>query len=558
MAENELTPPSAVLRPRRWFSWVWIPPIAAAAIVVWLGLRGLEERGALITITFNEAEGLEAGETKIRHKDVDIGTVEKVFLTRDMQHVMVQARMRRSVSEHLTDGSRFWIVRPRVGVGGITGLSTLVSGSYIEMYPGEGDSERNFVGLDEPPTLQPDAPGRTFTLHAANLGSITEGSPVSYRGVSVGEVEGFALDPASKQIAIYAFVRAPYENLVHPETRFWNSGGVDVSIDTKGLRFRAESFQQLLSGGVTFDTPDAVLDQPASGEGALFRLYANQSDSNHDPRGPTLVYRVVFPGVGGDIGPGSAVILQGVEVGEVTDARLQYDDAAQMPRLLVTLQIDPDSIEIIHNRDQSHAAPVDALRSRIEKLVTRGLRAQLTTASFITGSKVIALDIVPGAPQAGIRQVDGFAELPSVPASDLSGTLASLNHLLRNFDTATAGPELGHAIKELDRTLSNLDQLTHDVTPEIKPLLASLRETADATQRTLQTATDMLGSRDSSGGDLSRLIRELTDAARSLRGLTDYLDRHPESLIRGRKADASGKADAPQNMPQDMHKGDAP
>jgi paraquat-inducible protein B len=548
MPENDPTPShDAVLRPRHWFSWVWIAPLAAIAIVSWLAIRGLEERGPLITIAFSDAEGLQAGETMVRHKDVDIGTVERVYLTRDMQHVIVEARMRRSVTDHLTEGSRFWIVRPRVGLGGISGLSTLVSGSYIEMYPGEGPEERNFVGLDEPPTLQPDAPGRSFTLHAANLGSIAEGSPVSYRGVPVGEVEGFALDPTSKQIEIYAFVRTPYEHLVHPESRFWNSGGVDVSIDTKGLRFRAESWQQLLSGGVTFDTPDSVMDQPPSNEASVFRLYANQADAYSDPRGPTLVYRVLFPGTGGDIGPGSAVLLQGVQVGEVIDSKLQYDDALDRLQLLVTLQIDPTDVEITHRTDQARtgkahndnagATSTDNLRIRIDKLVARGLRAQLSTANLLTGSKAISLDLVPGAPSARIQQVDGYAQLPSIPATDLSATLASLNHVLHNIDTATAGPELGHAIKELDRTLSNLDQVTHEVTPELKPLLASLRETADAAQRTLQSANDLLGNRSSSGADLSQLIRELTDTARSVRALTDYLERHPESLIRGHKGD---------------------
>jgi paraquat-inducible protein B len=529
--------PSALLRPRRWFSWVWIAPLSAAAIVIWLSIRGLEDRGPLITISFTEAEGLQPGETKIKHKDVELGTVETVFLTRDMSRVMVQARMRRSVSEHLNEGSRFWIVRPRVGIGGISGLSTLVSGAYIEMYPGNGAEERNFVGLDEPPNLQPDAPGHSFTLRAADLGQVIEGSPVDYRGVPVGEVEGFALDPSSKQIEIYAFVRAPYEHLVHPETRFWNSGGVDVSIGPQGLRFRAESWQQLLSGGVSFDTPDTALDGTPSAEGSVFRLYANQGDAYDDPRGPTVVYRALFRGASGSLGPGSAVELQGVEVGQVISAQLQYDDLTQSPQLLTTLQIDPSRIQIVHQRGDSNASPTDALRARIAKLVTGGLRAQLTTASFITGNKVVSLDIVKDAAPARIALVDGLPQLPSVSGSDLTQILDNVKRVLHHLDAATEGPELGHAIKELDRTLSNLDQLTHELQPQIQPLLESLRETADATQNTLQAAGRMLGDRASSSGDLAHLIRELTDAARSLRALTDYLDRHPESLIRGRQAD---------------------
>jgi paraquat-inducible protein B len=526
---------NALLRPRRMFSWVWIAPLAAAAIVIWLAIRGLEDRGPVITISFTEAEGLQAGETRIRHKDVDIGTVESVFLTRDMSRVMVQARMHRSVTGHLTEGARFWIVAPHVGIGGISGLSTLVSGAYIEMYPGEGPPERNFVGLDQPPTLQPDEPGHSFTLRAADLGQIVEGSPVSYRGLPVGEIEGFALDPSSRQIEIYAFVRAPYEHLVHPESRFWNSGGVDVSLGPQGLRFRAESWQQLLSGGVSFDTPDLVLEQRPSSEGSVFRLYNNQSDAYRDPRGPTVVYRALFEGSAGNLGPGSAVELQGVEVGQVVDSRLQYDDSEQSTRLLVTLQIDPSRVEIIHRRGDTAVAPTAALRTRIEKLVARGLRAEVMTANFLTGNQVVSLDVAKDAPPARIREMDGYLLLPTMSGSDVTQILTSLRRVLRNIDSATSGPELAHAIKELDRALSNLDQLTHDVQPQIKPLLQSLHDTADAAQRTLEAADKMLGGRASSSADLSRLIRELTDAARSIRALTDYLDRHPESLIRGRK-----------------------
>ncbi|HWW21229.1 MAG TPA: MlaD family protein [Steroidobacteraceae bacterium] len=537
MADNDQNVSNAILRPRRWFSWVWVAPLGAAAIVIGLAIRGLEDRGPLVTISFTEAEGLQPGETKIRHKDVELGTVERVYLTRDMSRVMVEARMRRSVTEHLNEGSRFWIVRPRVGIGGISGLSTLVSGAYIEMYPGDGPSERNFVGLDEPPTLQPDAPGHSFTLRAADLGQVVEGSPVDYRGVPVGEVEGFALDPSSKQIEIYAFVRAPYEHLVHPETRFWNSGGVDVSIGPQGLRFRAESWQQLLSGGVSFDTPDTALEGTPSPEGSVFRLYANQSDAYEDPRGPTVVYRAIFRGASGNLGPGSAVELQGVEVGQVISAQLQYDDISGLPQVLTTLQVDPGRIQIVHPQGDSHATATDALRARIAKLVTHGLRAELITASFITGNKVVSLDIHKDAPAAKIELVDGLPQLPSVSGSDLTQILANVKSVLHHIDAATEGPELGHAIRELDRTLTNLDQLTHEVQPQIQPLLQSLHDTAEATQRTLQSADRMLGGRASSNGDLGHLLRELTDAARSLRALTDYIDRHPESLIRGRQGE---------------------
>jgi paraquat-inducible protein B len=543
MSDTGQAPPNATLLPRRWFAWVWIVPAVAAAIVIGLAVRGLVDRGPLITISFTDAEGLQAGETRIRHKDVDLGTVESVFLTSDMSRVVVRARMRRSAVAHLTAATRFWIVRPRVGFGGISGLSTLVSGSYIEMYPGEGEPERSFVGLDEPPAIIPDTPGRSFTLHANDLGSLVSGSQISYRGVPVGEVEGFALDRQHHQIEIYAFIRSPHEGLIHAESRFWNSGGVDVSVGVTGLRFRASSWQQLVSGGISFDTPDAALANPSSDAGAVFRLYDNQDDAQQDPRGPTLLYRVNFTGTAaGAVGPGTTVQMLGATIGQVTEAHLQYDDQAQLMLTRVTLQIDPSRIEIVHRRTTAAAETAAAdltagFRARLAILVTHGLRAQVTTANFLTGIKVISLDMVRDAPPARIEQVDGYAQLPSGSSTDIADILAGVKSVMYHIDSVTAGPELGHAIKELDRTFTNLDRITADVQPQIKPLIDSLRETADAAQQALQAARHMLGSSASSGTDLPRLIRELTEAARSIRALTDYLDQHPEALIRGRKGD---------------------
>jgi paraquat-inducible protein B len=533
-------------RRRRWFSLVWVVPLLAVAVVAGLAIRAFADRGPLITISFSDAEGIEPGDTKIRHKDVDLGTVESLYLNPDMSRVFVRARMRRSVTTHLTSDTRFWIVRPRVGIGGISGLSTLVSGSYIEMYPGSANTpaQRSFVGLDDPPALAPDMPGRSFVLHTNDLGSLTAGSPLNYRGIPVGEVEGYQLDASGKQINVYAFVRSPFEKYITSQTRFWNSGGIDLAVGVQGLRFRASSWQQLISGGVSFDTPDNALNATESPAGTAFRLYESQYDAQRDPHDATLLYRVSFPGGVGEIGPGTSVQLQGADIGQITESHLQYDDESESIVTRAIVQIDPSHIEIVHRRSArepgSGTDPVGALGARIEKLVAKGLRAHLVSANFLTNSKVVSLDIVPEAPPAHIRQVDGMAELPSTATTDIATILASVQSILKHVDKATAGPALGHAITELDRTLTHLDQVTGEIEPQIKPIMQSLRDTAEAAQRTLQSANNVLGTSAASGADLPRLIRELTDSARSLRDLADYLGRHPESLLRGRKGEAKG------------------
>ncbi len=550
------TPEDSAQRPqahsrRRLFSWIWIVPLLAIGIVLWLAIMAVLERGPLITIIFSDAEGITAGDTKIRHKDVDLGTVESIRLNDEMSRVLVRARMRRSVEPHLTDGARFWIVRPRVGVEGISGLSTLVSGSYIEMYPGttagaDNKPQRTFEGLDNPPVMTPDTPGRSFALLTDDLGSLVAGSPISYRGMPVGEIEGYQLDPAGKQITVFAFVHAPYDKYVTAQSRFWNSGGIDLAVGVQGLRFRASSWQQLISGGVSFDTPDESLGGPEPAAGTTYKLYGNQYDSQREPRVPTLVYRVTLPGGGGGIGAGADVQLEGAGVGQVTSSRLQYDDAHAAFVTRVEFEIDPSRIEILPGTARSGGkadTPVAALSRRIELLVARGMRVNLVSANFLTGAKVLSLDMMPKAKPARISFENGVAELPVGTSSDLSELLSSAQGVLHDVDAWVTSPELHHAMQEFDATLTHLDRLASDLQPQLGPLVSQLRQAAAAAEHTLNSANDLLGGQAANGAELSHLIRELTDSARSLRDLADYLQRHPESLIRGRTAES--QADKP-------------
>lgn len=520
------------------FSWVWLFPIGAAAIVIWLAWRNLSDRGPAITISFRSVDGLQAGQTKIQHRNVDLGTVESLELTPDMTHVIVHARMTRQASDHLTENTRFAIIAPHVGVGGISGLSTIVSGSYIEMYPGKpGESKRDFVGLDEPPVLPPDSRGRSFTLLANDLGSLTRGSPISYKGITIGEVEDYALRPGNKGVTVTAFIRSPHEDLVHPETRFWNAGGVDLTLGSQGLRIRANSWEQLLSGGIAFETPDAVLQKPPSAEGSVFGLYDNRRAADRAPLGPTLVYVADFTGNQRGLDTGTAVELQGIEVGEVTEAHLAYDDRAHTLVTRTTFYVDPERVEILNMPRAADSNQHDAVQQWIEKLVGDGMRAQVSSASFLTGMKLIGLEMVPDAPRAHLERDGEVIKMPSSSSGDLTAILQNLQNVLKNIDRATAGPQLGHALQSLDDTLTRLDKVTHDLEPDIKSLVKSLRDTADSAQSTLNTIQGLAGNTAPSGTDLPRMMRELTEAARSVRGLADYLDRHPEALIRGRKGD---------------------
>jgi paraquat-inducible protein B len=528
----------ARVQKRRWFAWVWVVPIVAAGIVVWLAWRALVDRGPEITIEFKAAEGLIAGQTKVQHRDVDVGSVESVEITPDMLRVVVRARMTRQAAPFLNENTRFYVVAPHVGVGGISGLSTIVSGSYIEMVPGrDGKELRKFVALDEPPILPPDAQGRFFTLESTDLGSLTRGSPISYHGVSVGEVEGYLLADNGSHVTVTAFVRSPWDNLVHPETRFWNAGGVDVTLGAQGIRVRANSWQQLLSGGIAFETSTDVLSKQPSAADSDFQLYDNRQSALRAPRGPELVYVADFNGNQRGVEPGISVELDGDEVGEVKESHLRYDERQHTLVTRVTFSVDPERVKIEGMPNASGSDPRDRAGDWLKTLVSRGMRAQVASASFLTGQKLVALDMAPNAPPAHIEQVGQQLEFPATSSGDLTEILQSVRGVLKNLDRATSGPQLGHALKSLDNTLTRLDGFTRDVEPDIKSLVQSLRDTADSAQGTLTAVQGMVGSNanNPANTDLPKLMRELEDAARSVRVLADYLDRHPESLLRGRK-----------------------
>ena len=555
--------PEAQAVPRR-LSVIWLAPAFALAVVAYLAWHTLAQRGPAITIRFASADGLTAGESEIRHKGVRVGTVESFELSADLSEVIVHARMTREVTAHLTRTTRFWIVTPHVGTSGITGLNTLVSGAYIEMYPGDGEAQRDFVGLEDPPLLQPDTAGRAFTLTEDELGAIGPGTPVTYRGVQVGQVEGYALDGNGRHVNIYAFVRAPYDALIHDDTRFWDASAIDVSAGPTGIRVRLNSLQQLVTGAIGFDTPvpgDALPTTPAAGAAAspepahtqstltksapaaapeaapdkVFALYDSQAIALRAHSGPRLTYALRFDESAVGLQAGTAVTLRGEQVGEVTQAQLVYDAATGTLFESATMSIDPGVVQVIGAPHDSAADQLAAVRDGLAHLVARGLRAQLVTASFLTGQKVIGMDIVRDAPAATLRTDQDTPQFPTTHAADVDAILQSLQSTLHHIDAATAGPALGNAIKNLDATLGHLEQITRDVQPQMQPLITSLKATADAAQVAAQAASGTLGPDGALATQLPGLLQQVSEAARSMRELADFLQRHPEALLRGRR-----------------------
>jgi paraquat-inducible protein B len=547
---RDATLPTAALKRRR-FSPIWLVPAVAAVLAGWLGWKTLIERGPRITVSFESADGIEAGRTRIMHRNVALGMVESVDFSDDLSHVVVRARMNRTASSHLTDGTRFWVVRPRLSVAGVSALNTLVSGAYIEMEPGPGEPVREFVGLEGPPLLHSTAPGRRFTLLADRLASLSQGSPVYFRGVQVGEVEGSDLARDSKSVEVHVFIHAPHEKLVHDVTRFWNASGLQLSASATGFHISTESLESLVAGGIIFDTSAPTASNEASADGTTFKLYPDAISAQNDPYGARLSYVLQFEGSVRGLTIDAPVELAGIRIGRVSDIRLSSMAEDGTVRMPVTVEIEPDRLGVPGNTPGEDMQKVTD--TMLETMVSHGLRAQIKTGSLLTGQRLVSLDFVPDAPRAALIHGAGNEELPTTASNDLDQLTRSANQLLTKLaalplaevvealrgtvesaNRLVSSPEMTRSLHSLDRALANTDRLTHDADAQLGPLLRSLRESAQHADIALASADDMMRA----GADLPKAIKELGNAARSMRILSDYLEQHPEALLRGKAGSA--------------------
>ena len=261
-------PEAAAVAPKRWpISLVWLIPLIVALIGAWLAAQAILERGPTITIRFKSAEGLEAGKTRIKYKSVDIGEVKSIGLSEDRSTVIVTAQLAKQAEKFLVEDTRFWIVRPRIAGGSVSGLTTLLSGSYIGVDVGKSQTDKNdFVGLETPPVVTRDLPGRQFVLHGDDVGSLDIGSPVFFRRIEVGQVVAFELNKDGKGVTLKVFINAPYDQYVTTGTQFWHASGLDFTLDASGIRVDTQSLSSLLVGGIAFQAPpDASLAEPEIG-----------------------------------------------------------------------------------------------------------------------------------------------------------------------------------------------------------------------------------------------------------------------------------------------------
>lgn len=531
--------PSESLRAR--LQLIWILPavvILAGAFVV---IHEYLARGSNIDIEFQSAEGLEVNKTKVSYKDVEIGAVNSIRVADDRKKVIVTANIHRTARAYLVDDTRFWVVRPRVSGTGITGLGTLVSGAFISVDVGHSTTGRtHFIGLEVPPIVTSGVPGRTFVLHAEDLGSLGIGSSVFYRHIDAGQVVGYALDPGGAGVTIKVFINSPFDAYVIGATRFWQASGVDMSINSDGVRLRTESLTAILEGGVAFQALPGAAPTPVKSDTA-FILYSNQDRALRPSETEVRAFVMYFGGSLRGLSPGALIDLQGIPVGEVKSLGVEYDQAAGTLSFPVEVELYPQRIRgrIRHTTPASAANENSAVSSRalIDSLVLHGLRAELKTANLLTGQKYVAMDMHVNPPKERIQWSDVPPVFPtaSTGLDEIQDSIGGIARKLNKVPFDQISVRLLSTMAGLEATLKSTDQLMRHVDASIAP---QVEATLAEAQAAMKNAKEMLAQGAPFQTELGSTLLQLSRAAKSVNALVEYLERHPEALLRGKPGDS--------------------
>jgi len=517
---------------------IWIVPAVALVIALWLAVQARMERGAIVEISFDKAADIIPGQTQIKLNEVKVGVVQKIKLSKDLKHVKVTAQLDRDVAPYLSENTRFWVVTPRISATGVSNLGTLISGVYIVMDPGpKGDYQTEFVGLNESPVFESDEPGTQYVLQAEELGSLDIGSPIYFRQIRVGEVTGYKLAGSMDHVDVNIFIRSPYDEMVQTRSRFWNVSGFGVSINADGMKARMESLASLISGGVAFDNTAGFENVQLADSGHRFYLYPDRESVLEGRFNIKYYYRLKFSGSVRGLTVGAPVEFRGIKIGEVVDVELA--SAENVPDSLhVFIAMEPERLQ---PEESPSRADVD---KRMESMVQQGLRAQMKTASLITGSRFIDLAFVKNATPEPFIRAENFSEIPTVGDAfdQLSGQAADVMEKISKVPFDKIGNELAGSLENLNKLLSTLEQ--RNTAGKLDKTLANMEQTLASANQALKQMTQAMNSLDQAIApdselkyELTEMAKSMSDAARSLELFLNELNRQPNAMITGREKD---------------------
>ena len=535
---------------RNRLSYLWLLPIIALGIGLWLAYSRLSQIGPNIHITFTSAEGLEAGKTKIRYKDLAVGTITNIDLSNDLKQIIVTAQMSRTAEPLLKKDSQFWIVKPQISASGVTGLGTIVSGNYIAVSPGkEADSANQFAGLDEAPQIQSTEEGLRVRLITDSASGVNVGTAIYYRGISVGQIEQIRFSERYDNLYLTAFIHAPYDRLITNNTKFWNISGFNFNMGAEGASLEVESLEALVRGGITFSTPTTLNtnETPAS-PGTVYTLFDNERASTERTGLEKEYYVIYFDDTTRGLHQGAPVYFSGMNIGEVIDIRLLYDETKNTAVTPVLIALEPDRIDRVNRQEKRD-------RNLIADLVKHGLQATLETGSLITGDKIITLKQYPDDIRALSK--DAYSNYPVLPSragsisqltDDISAIVANvkklpLEEIANNTKEATAalksalatpavktlGTSLDKTLKQLDKTLLSVQKAGDSTDRALKQFDQQLKTLGKQLEKTLYG----IGPESNLTYTLQETLKTVQRSMKSINDVMRKIDDKPNVLIMG-------------------------
>jgi paraquat-inducible protein B len=520
---------------------IWILPAVVILAGVFVVIHEMLAQGTSVEIRFVDAEDLEANKTKIRYKDVEIGEVRDIHVGKDRKEVIVNAVIHRDASDYLVADTRFWVVRPRVSAAGVTGLGTLLSGTYISVDVGRSAvGSKRFVGLEVPPIVTADLPGREFVLHAEDLGSLSIGSLVFYRHLTAGQVVGYSLDPGGTGVTLKIFVNAPFDTYINGGTRFWQASGIDMSINSDGVKLRTESLTSILQGGVAFQALPGSIPTPVPVD-TSFTLYLDQDRAMRPAETEIRTFVMFFNGSLRGLSAGAPVELHGIAVGEVRSVDVEYDQNGATLRFPVVVDLYPQRIRGRNaprpQPSSTRDSPETDSRALVDNLVAHGLRAELKSGNLLTGQKYVELDLHAEAAAEKVWWKEQPAVFPTVSngLDEIQDSVAGIARKLNKVPFDQISYRLVSTMAALEQTLKSTDQLMRHVDGSVAP---QVEATLTEAQAALKNAKELLAQDAPLQSDLGSTLLQLSRAAKAVTVLVDYLERHPEALLRGKPGDS--------------------
>ncbi len=535
MSNNSLAEDNeAIIKESKRISKIWLIPLVALSIGLWMVYYQWANQGPLITIEFVSATGIEPDKTKIKTRDVEIGVVKRVALKADLSGVIVSARIEPSAEHLLTSDSNFWLVTPRVSLSGVSGLSTLLSGPHIAMEPTEnGVAATNFVALENPPVTEAGTPGLQITLNSAAEFAFKEGDPIIYKGLKVGEFEDIYFNLEERIVYYNAFIEAPYHKLITENTKFWNVSGVRFELAANGIEVQTGSLETMLTNGVTFGIPEGIPAGQQITKRAYFDIYSDYEEASNERYKLGVNFVVLIKDTVRGLTVGAPVEYRGLEIGRVLEINMPTPDSGKILDgglaipILITIQ--PSRVQQPDNR-----TGVEFVRRQTIHWIDQGLRASLKVGNLLTGGLYVDLQHYDDVEPATAETFLGYDVIPTTSGefAQITQKVTSVLDTINEIPFKKLSGNANTLLETLNKTstsfqqaASRLDGLLLDI--QDQKMSANVNETLSNIDTLLKDFSEGSNTHD----EMVNTMQELQTTLSQLTPLLQLLNQKPNSLI---------------------------